>query len=396
MHHKVQSIVNMVENMTPDNQTVTIEFKGAGLEYFKIWIVNLILSILTIGIYSAWATVRKKRYMYGSTLLDGSSFEYHASPITILKGRLIAVALFVIYTVVSQVSPEAAIIFLPVLVIVSPWIIWRSIKFNAKISSFRNVYFGFEGVLGKSYLYYLVIPFLLPFLLIPLVGSSILTIFSGNFEESFLIMFGVGYLVFILIIPFLKKITMDYYINNHRYGQGNFSTTLLVSKFYAIYGLFILAVMGIGIVTSIIMGFFLGGIDVIFEQGPAPEAIFSIIFVFYLLMFIIMFWSKAYLTTRVRNYVYANTKLDGEIQLGSNLEVMPFFWIYLSNFLLVLFTLGLAYPWAVIRVTKYMAETISIDNAEHLNQFISQQQEKQSALGDEMGDVFDVDTGIDF
>jgi Predicted membrane protein len=191
--------------MTPDNQTVTIEFKGTGLEYFKIWIVNLILSILTIGIYSAWATVRKKRYMYGSTLLDGSSFEYHASPITILKGRLIAVALFVIYTVVSQVSPEAAIIFLPVLVIVSPWIIWRSIKFNAKISSFRNVYFGFEGALGKSYLYYLVIPFLLPFLLIPLVGSSILTIFSGNFEESFLIMFGVGYLVFILIIPFIKK-----------------------------------------------------------------------------------------------------------------------------------------------------------------------------------------------
>ena len=43
-----------------------------------------------------------------------------------------------------------------------------------------------------------------------------------------------------------------------------------------------------------------------------------------------------------------------------------------------------------------MAETISIDNTEHLNQFISQQQEKQSALGDEMGDVFDVDTGIDF
>jgi len=154
--------------------------------------------------------------------------------------------------------------------------------------------------------------------------------------------------------------------------------------------------LGIGIVTSIIMGFFLGGIDVIFEQDPAPEAIFSIIFVVYLLLFIIMFWSKAYLTTRVRNYVYANTKLDGEIQLGSNLEVMPFFWIYLSNFLLVLFTLGLAYPWAVIRVTKYMAETISIDNTEHLNQFISQQQEKQSALGDEVGDVFDVDTGIDF
>jgi uncharacterized membrane protein YjgN (DUF898 family) len=381
--------------MPSDSQTA-IEFKGTGLEYFKIWIVNLILSILTLGIYSAWATVRKERYMYGNTLLEGSSFEYHASPITILKGRLIAVALFIVYTVVSQISPEAAIIFIPALIVASPWIIWRSIKFNAKISSFRNVHFGFEGVLSKSYLYFLVIPFLLPFLLLPLVGSSILTIFSGSFEESFLIMLVVGYLAFILLIPFIKKITMDYYIDNHRYGQGSFSTTLLTSKFYAIYGLFILAVIGVGIITSVVMGLFLGGIETVFEQGPAPESVLSIVFVVYLLLFIIMFWSKAYLATRVRNYVYANTKLDGEIQLGSSLEVMPFFWIYLSNFLLILFTLGLAYPWAVIRVTKYTAETISVTNTGYLEHFISQQQEKQSALGDEMGDAFDVDTGIDF
>ena len=47
-------------------------------------------------------------------------------------------------------------------------------------------------------------------------------------------------------------------------------------------------------------------------------------------------------------------------------------------------------------MTKYTVETISVANTDHLEQFISQQQEQQSALGDEMGDVFDVDTGIDF
>lgn len=382
--------------MSSDSQTAAIEFKGTGLEYFKIWIVNLILSILTLGIYSAWATVRTKRYMYGNTLLENSSFEYHASPITILKGRLIAIALFIIYTVVSQISPEAAILFLPILVVASPWIIWRSIKFNAKISSFRNVYFGFEGALGKAYLYFLVIPLLLPFLLFPLVGSSILTIFSGNFEESFVIMFVVGCLAFILLIPFVKKITMEYYINNYRYGQGKFLTNLITSKFYKIYGLFVLVVIGMVIVTSIIIGIFVGGVDGIFAQEMPTEAIPLVIFVVYLLLFAVMLWSKAYLLVWVRSYVYANTQLDNEIQLGSNLEIMPLFLIYLSNFLLILFTLGLAYPWAVIRVTRYMAETISVSNTEHLDQFISQQQEQQSALGDEIGDAFDVDAGIDF
>ncbi len=30
-------------------------FTGNGGEYFRIWIVNLMLTIVTLGIYSAWA-----------------------------------------------------------------------------------------------------------------------------------------------------------------------------------------------------------------------------------------------------------------------------------------------------------------------------------------------------
>jgi hypothetical protein len=38
-----------------------VRFTGSGGEYFRIWIVNLLLSIVTLGIYSAWATVRNRR-----------------------------------------------------------------------------------------------------------------------------------------------------------------------------------------------------------------------------------------------------------------------------------------------------------------------------------------------
>ena len=38
-----------------------LRFTGSGGEYFKIWIVNLLLTIATLGIYSAWAKVRKAR-----------------------------------------------------------------------------------------------------------------------------------------------------------------------------------------------------------------------------------------------------------------------------------------------------------------------------------------------
>jgi uncharacterized membrane protein YjgN (DUF898 family) len=70
---------------------VPVRFTGSGAEYFGIWIVNLLLTIVTIGIYSAWAKVRKKRYFYAHTKIDGDSFEYRGKPIAIQKGRIIAV-----------------------------------------------------------------------------------------------------------------------------------------------------------------------------------------------------------------------------------------------------------------------------------------------------------------
>jgi hypothetical protein len=43
------------------------EFRGEAREYFRIWIVNLALGIVTLGVYSAWAKVRSERYFYGNT-----------------------------------------------------------------------------------------------------------------------------------------------------------------------------------------------------------------------------------------------------------------------------------------------------------------------------------------
>jgi len=48
-----------------------LSFTGDAREYFNIWIVNIALTILTLGIFSAWAKVRKKRYFYGNTYADG-------------------------------------------------------------------------------------------------------------------------------------------------------------------------------------------------------------------------------------------------------------------------------------------------------------------------------------
>ena len=48
-------------------------FTGDEASDLRIWVVNTLLSIATIGIYSTWAKVRKSSYFLRNTRLLGDS-----------------------------------------------------------------------------------------------------------------------------------------------------------------------------------------------------------------------------------------------------------------------------------------------------------------------------------
>lgn len=123
-------------------------FSGNAKEYFGIWIVNILLTIVTIGIYSAWAKVRRKRYFNGNTVLAGRAFGYHATGGQIFKGRLIAFAFIVVSQLVGLIHPYLVFVPAILLMIFFPWLITRSIRFNARVTSYRNVRFDFVGTAG--------------------------------------------------------------------------------------------------------------------------------------------------------------------------------------------------------------------------------------------------------
>lgn len=116
------------------------EFTGSGSEYFRIWIVNVLLTIVTLGIYSAWAKVRRLRYFYNNTRFAGSNFDFHGSPVAILKGRLIAVLLIALINV-----PLLGLVVLLVYFCALPWLLYRSMRFHLGNTTWRNVRFAFVG-----------------------------------------------------------------------------------------------------------------------------------------------------------------------------------------------------------------------------------------------------------
>ena len=95
MSEQIEPKSNPKEPHFPDQKSSesgpkTITFIGSASDYFGIWIVNVILSMGTIGIYSAWAKVKRETFFKNNTLIGETGFGYHATGSQIFKGRLIA------------------------------------------------------------------------------------------------------------------------------------------------------------------------------------------------------------------------------------------------------------------------------------------------------------------
>ena len=306
----------MVDN---NNENISeFGFTGNGGEYFKIWIVNILLTLLTLGIYSAWATVRKRRYFYGNTVFDGASFEYMATPLMILKGRIIAIIALLVYFVVSRIFPPLAIVLLLLLALGTPWIIWKSMRFNARMSAYRNVRFGFSGKPAALYFILIGIP-LIPVLIAILCGVA------ANLMPAMQMIFGgiaaVAIVSIYLVIPLIQARFAHYYVNHMAFGQGRFAADITSGTYYKTYLiaflLFISVVFLIGLFAAGAAGL-LANIQA--GQLPGPAAIGSIVA---LIVFFNLFvlWLSAYVGVRIRNYIYTGTNVDRHLQLHSSMTV---------------------------------------------------------------------------
>jgi uncharacterized membrane protein YjgN (DUF898 family) len=341
-----------------DNLEVTMNFMftGKGFEYFKIWIVNILLSIVTLGIYSAWAKVRNHRYFYGNTHLNDSTFEYTATPIQVLKGRIIAFIIFVAFAAVSKMAPTLSVVMSLLFLVALPWIVVLSLKFNARNTRYRNLAFRFHGsVWGAAK---------------ALIFWPILGVFS-----------------FFTLMPFAWKKQTQYIFGNFAYGTADFSFDVSVKEYYKMIGIIIGAGLIFTIIFGAVFGFSLAGIATKSAMGiVAMIPIMLLYIVFYLFV-------GAYFMVTMANIQLNNTQLQAH-RLGGNWQVLSYLKLLSLNTLLILCTLGLYIPFAKIKTAIYKAEHTQFIAVGNLDQFIAAEREQVGALGEGVSDLFNVDIGI--
>lgn len=391
------------------------EFRGNGSEYFGIWIVNILLSIFTLGVYSAWAKVRNKQYFYGNTYLDGSSFEYTAQPVQILKGRAIAFLFFVLYQLASSyLSIKVNLFILLFLMLVTPWIIVRSMAFNARYTQYKNIRFGFNSDMKSAFIVFFLIPLLMlaPAIIYGLYAyfsdTSITNLILGvsrkegdhmDISNILIVFVGLGLLMY-AIYPFTVYVTKKFLVNNHRYGTADFKLRLDNSKpVYLVYGWLLVAIIlmfiGFWSITSISSSIYGGEITSEAACAENSECIWSAIFgvLFPFAWMLIYFAIFAYVSARIYNIVYQKSSV-GPHKLRANMPARGLMWIYFSNSLGILFTLGLFIPWAKVRSARFRAKHTALRVQGNLDEFIADEAKEQAAFGEEFGELFDIDVAI--
>lgn len=323
-------------------QEHTFEFTGNGREYFRIWIVNLLLTVVTLGIYSAWAKVRRLQYFYRNTRLADAGFEYHGTPMAILKGRLIGAGLLLVYVVAGKLNPLAGAAIALLVGLVMPWLIVRSLRFKLHNSSYRGLRFAFAGGDRGAYRVFLLFPIL-----------------TG--------------LTLYLLAPFTHQRIKQYQHNNSQFGATSFNFDASVGSFYGIYLKALGAVIVAGILAAI-----LSAAGLPFLMALLPVA---------------MLFVAAYLAVSLPNLIWNSTGL-GDHKFYSRIETRPYLWISFTNILGIIFTLGLFVPFAQVRMMRYKLEHMGMAAQGDLAEFVAGQEQAISATGEETAEMFDVDISL--
>lgn len=344
---------------TTQFQRHSVQFTAQAGEFFRIWTINILLSIVTLGIYSAWAKVRTNQYLYSHTKIAGHAFRYLANPIQILKGRLIAVAVFAVFAVLNHFSPLISVVLTLAMLAAFPWLMLQSLKFKLRMTAYRNVRFGFHGTYGGVFYHFILLPVL-----------SVFTLY--------------------LALPYALKEMDAYVYNNISFGGKKASAELTAGTYYRSA----LMVIGVAFLAGIAVAILAGVAAVSAGLGdgmPAKIATFLVGVALYLVIGVL---THAIWKCSVRNYIFNQLQIEQLARFESTMTVASYSVVVATNIIAVVCTLGMAYPWALIRLQKYSCDHTQVLLSDEIEQITDPSRQGSSAFAEEASDLYDVDFAL--
>ncbi len=314
--------------MTTTAQGQRAEHHGKAGEFFAIFIVNLIFTILTLGIYRFWAKARIRRYLWSQSSFDGERFEYTGNGLEVFLGFLKVlglalvglVALGVVYAGLSMISPLLAAVPLVAaylfFIFVMPLVgIYGARRYMLSRTGYRGVRFSQDGS---------------PF----------------DFAWRVLGYWFLNVITLGLFVPFAGCRARRYVFNNMKFGSQPFAFD---GGGGALFGPYLLALL----LTIPTLG-------------------------------LVWLWYGA---RKARHYA-AHTRA-GELSFELTFTTGQYVGLVLTNLVVILLTLGLALPWAVVRSMRFNLQHLEVRGQLDYRS-IQQSATRADAVNDGLAEVLDV------
>ena len=138
-------------------------------------------------------------------------------------------------------------------------------------------------------------------------------------------------------------------------------------------------------------GVIVGGLSMVFGMDLQKAVIMGLSSGAYMGFYLL----GGYVAYLVIQYIWNSLTIGETNACVSNMQAKKFLNIFIGNAFLILFTLGFGYPFAKIRMKRYVLESRGF-NIEDFNSFSSDAQAEQEALGEEAADALDFDFEIGF
>lgn len=331
---------------------LAFHFRGSAAEFFRIWIVNLCLTVVTLGFYAPWAKVRTRRYFAGNLVVGDSAFDYDADPVRILVGRVIVLTLFATYALADLFLQPASFALAAAFVFLFPAAAVRSTAFHHRHTLFRGIRFGFAARYGEAFFVLVVAPLL-------------------------------GGLTLGVALPWWYARHHRFVASHSRYGTSGFGFEQQTRSYYGVFAraalLSLAALVLCGVAFALV--------------GASLDARFALFVP--ILTLCALGLSVPIVQAGITNLLYRNARV-GDLRFRSELRAGPLAWLYATSALGVVLSLGLLTPWARVRLARYRASALTLLAPCGLDAF-AQASEPAGGLGElasEAADLFDFDLGL--
>jgi uncharacterized membrane protein YjgN (DUF898 family) len=376
-------------------QELSIRFVGSGSEYFRIWIVNLLLTLVTIGFYHPFAKARRLVYFHGATEVGGQPLAFLGDPRKMLRGHVLMLVMVGAYAVAIRVSPVAGAVAVGAFALLWPALWHSSLRFRLANTAWRGLRLRFTGSRLGAY----------GVMAVPMLAAATTVLgaafteqpaeppgqrAAGSAEAAAGLLVLLPLLLAMLLMPLLVW-SMRRYQHGH-YAWGSQVCTFK-ARIGAYYGVFFVSGL-LSAAAALVVGgvLFLGALALGGMRAGFSGAVLVTLLalVGYLVVGSV---AGGYFGARVQNLSWNGTRAP-DISFQSAVPAGDLV-LMLKNWLLIAVTLGLYYPFAAVASARLRLQAVKVLAGPGLLATVAAAaQGDESAAGDAAGDLIGIDVGL--